>query len=126
MMKQSICVYLYVDSIVIESTGSGCCCHTIRLAHHLRILYLFDLKRSTNKDVRCYAIFFYFFRILHCDTIDGKPWTRAREVCKALRYEKKTVNIVKNHYSKESHTQKYQMSSVPTAGTPIYWPKDSQ
>ena len=29
-------------------------------------------------------------------TINEKPWTRAREVCKALRYEKKTVNIVKN------------------------------
>ena len=32
-------------------------------------------------------------------TINEKPWTRAREVCKALRYEKKTANIVKSYYS---------------------------
>ena len=32
-------------------------------------------------------------------TINEKLWTRAREVCKALRYEKKTANIVKSYYS---------------------------
>ena len=59
-------------------------------------------------------------------TINEKPWTRAREVCKAVRYEKKTANIVKSYYSKENYNQKYQMSSVPAAGTPVDWPKDSQ
>ena len=59
-------------------------------------------------------------------TINEKPWTRAREVCKALRYEEKTANIVKNHCSKENYAQKYQLSSVPAAGTPVGCPKDSQ
>ena len=59
-------------------------------------------------------------------TINEKPWTRARKVCKALRYEKKTANTVKNHCSKENYTQAYQMSSVPAAGTPVDWPEDSQ
>ena len=59
-------------------------------------------------------------------TINEKPWKRASEVCKPLRYEKKTAKIVKNHYSKENHAQKYQLSSVPPAGTNVDWPKDSQ
>ena len=59
-------------------------------------------------------------------TINEKPWTHAREVCKALRYEKKTANIVKNDFSKENCTQKYQMSSAPAAGTLVHWTKDSQ
>ena len=37
-------------------------------------------------------------------TIDENPWARAREVCRALRYEKKTTNIVKNDCSKKNHT----------------------
>ena len=46
-------------------------------------------------------------------------------MCKALRYEQKTTNIVKNQCGKENYAQKYQMSSVPAAGTPVDWPKDS-
>ena len=59
-------------------------------------------------------------------TINEKPWTRARKVCRALKYNKKTVNIVKNHCSKENYTQKYQLSSAHAACTPISWPKHSQ
>ena len=59
-------------------------------------------------------------------TINEKPWTRAKEVCTALQYNKKTANIVKNHCSKENYAQKYQMSGVPAAVTPVDWPKDSQ
>ena len=58
-----------------------------------------------------------------------KPWTRAREVCKALEYDaetSKTVKIIRGHCSPENITQKYQMSSVHAACTPIKWPKDSQ
>ena len=58
-----------------------------------------------------------------------KPWTRAREVCKALEHDaetSKTVNIIRGHCSPENITQKYQMSSVHAACTPIKWPKDSQ
>ena len=63
---------------------------------------------------------------LYVVTIKEKLWMRAREVCKALTYEEKTANIVKNHCSKENYTQKYQMNSVPAADTPVDWPKDPQ
>ena len=35
-------------------------------------------------------------------TINEKPWKHAREVCRALKYNKKTANIVKNHCSKKT------------------------
>ena len=38
----------------------------------------------------------------------------------------KTANIIKAHVSPEIITQKYQMSSVHAACTPMNWPKDSQ
>ena len=37
-----------------------------------------------------------------------------------------TFNIVTAHVSAENYAQKYQMSSVHTACTPINWPADSQ
>ena len=37
-------------------------------------------------------------------TIHEKVWTRAREVCKALEYNKKTADIVKTFCSKENYT----------------------
>ena len=48
---------------------------------------------------------------------------------RALEYDakiSKTVNIIKAHVSPENITQKYQMSSVHAACTPMNWPKDSQ
>ena len=54
-------------------------------------------------------------------TINEKTWTCAREVCKALEYNKKTA-----HVSPENYAQKYQMSNVPAAVTSINWPKDSR
>ena len=38
----------------------------------------------------------------------------------------KTANIIKAHVSPENITQKYQMSSVHAACTPVNWPKDSK
>ena len=62
-------------------------------------------------------------------TINEKPWTCAREMCRALEYDvktSKTANIIKAYWSPENITQKYQMSSVHASCTPINWPKDSQ
>ena len=56
-------------------------------------------------------------------TINEKPWTRAKEACRALEYGKATKTA---HVSPENYAQKYQMSSVPAATTPINWPKYSQ
>ena len=30
-------------------------------------------------------------------TVDGKHWTRAKEICKSLKYEKKTGNVIRDH-----------------------------
>ena len=59
-------------------------------------------------------------------TINEKPWTRARDVCRALEYNKKTTDIVKVFCSKENYVQKYQMISVSAANKPVDWPKDLQ
>ena len=59
-------------------------------------------------------------------TINDKPWNRAKEICKALQYNKKTANIVKNHCSKEYIQHKHQLAVVHAACIPINWPKDSQ
>ena len=53
-------------------------------------------------------------------TINETPWTCAKEMCRALKYNKKTADIIKNHCSKENYAQKYRLSS---ACTPINWPK---
>ena len=58
--------------------------------------------------------------------ISEKPWTRNREVCRALEENTKTAHVIKAHVSPENYTQQYQMSSVSAAVTPINWPKDSQ
>ena len=59
-------------------------------------------------------------------TINGKPWARAKEVCKALEYNKKTAQVIRAHCTRENYAQKYDLTSVTTAGTPVNWPKDSQ
>ena len=63
---------------------------------------------------------------LHVMTVNDKPWTHAREVCKAPKYNKKTANIVKNHCSTGNYAQKCQLNKVPTAGTTVNWSKDSR
>ena len=59
-------------------------------------------------------------------TINGKPWARAKEVCKALEYNKKTVHVIRGHCSRENYAHKYDLTSVTAAVTPLNWSKDSQ
>ena len=54
-------------------------------------------------------------------TINEKPWTRGKEIYRALEYNKKITDIVKAFCA-----QKYQMSGFTTAGKPVDWPKDLQ
>ena len=63
---------------------------------------------------------------LYVVTINERPWTRAREVCKALEYNKKTADPIKTFCSRESYAQKCQLSSVHATCTPIYWPRGSR
>ena len=62
-------------------------------------------------------------------TIDGKSWTRAKEICESLEYNKvtsKTANIIRAHCSIENITQKCQLIGVHDSCTPVLWPADSQ
>ena len=59
-------------------------------------------------------------------TINEKPWTRAREACRALEYNKKTADIVKTFCSGENYAQKWQLNKFPAAGNFMDWPKDSR
>ena len=40
---------------------------------------------------------------LYVVTINERPWTRAREVCKALEHNKKTADLIKAFCSRESY-----------------------
>ena len=53
---------------------------------------------------------------LYVVTVNGKHWTRAKDVCKALEYNKKTARVIRAHCSRENYAQKYDLTKVPTAG----------
>ena len=59
-------------------------------------------------------------------TINEKPWTRSREVCKALRYKKATRRVFRHHCVKENIQHKHQLGVVLTAGATVNWPRNSQ
>ena len=63
---------------------------------------------------------------LYVVTINEKPWTRTREVCKALRYNKKTANIVRYHCNRENYAHKWQLVGLVSEIKPVNWPRDSQ
>ena len=63
---------------------------------------------------------------MHFATINGKPWTRAKEVCKALRHEKAAKRVVRHHCTRENIQHKHQLAVVPRANTTVNWPRDSQ
>ena len=52
-------------------------------------------------------------------TVDGKHWTRAKEICKSLKYEKKTGNVIRDHVSNENITQKCQL--IGLTDTSVKW-----
>ena len=59
-------------------------------------------------------------------SINEKPWTRAKEVYKALQYNKETADIIKAFCSKEIFTHKYQLSEFTATENFMDWPKDSR
>ena len=56
--------------------------------------------------------------------INGKPWTHAREVCRALEYGKatKAADVVRHLCIKTNYTHKWQLAT----GTTVNWLKDFQ
>ena len=65
---------------------------------------------------------------LYVVTVNGKHWTRAKEVCKALEYNKKTsktANIIRALCSSENIRHMRELKGV-VSNTPLEWPKNSQ
>ena len=65
---------------------------------------------------------------LYVVTINEKPWTRAREVCRALEYGKSTkaADIVKHLCSRENYVHKYQLNKLVLEMNFMDWSKDSR
>ena len=59
-------------------------------------------------------------------TINGKSWTRAKEVCKALGYLKKTADVIKQLCSPENFAHKHELSKFPAVGNLVNWSSDSR
>ena len=59
-------------------------------------------------------------------TINEKPWTHTREVCKALEYNQKIAHVIKAHVSPENYAHKYQLSEFVSEMNFMDWPKDSR
>ena len=57
-------------------------------------------------------------------TVDGKPWTRAKEVCQALEYgdNSKTATIIKQLCSPENIAHKWELTKS-SADDLMNWPK---
>ena len=81
-------------------------------------------KRTKNKMP---SVMPFSFNAVECVvTINEKPLTRDKDVCKALQYNKKAADIIKAFSSKENFTHKYQLSEFPAAGNFMDWPKNSR
>ena len=57
-------------------------------------------------------------------TINGKHWTRAKEICQSLKYHRETGHVIRDHCSCENIRHKYEL--VGLADTSVQWPKNSQ
>ena len=59
-------------------------------------------------------------------TINRRPWTRAREVCKTLEYGKATkgADAVRNLCSRENYAHKWQLAQLVSETNFKDWPKD--
>ena len=61
---------------------------------------------------------------LYVVTINGKPWTRAKEVCKSLEYKKGRVrDALKKHVSIENKRHRFELQGGAVTEPPLEWPK---
>ena len=63
---------------------------------------------------------------LYVMTISGKLWTRAKEVYRALEYNKKITDLINAFRSRENYDQKHRLILLSTAGNFMDWPRDSR
>ena len=86
------------------------------------------LLQITNKKMSSVMPFAFNAVELYVVTVNGKPWTRAKEVCKALEYGENTKpkDVLKKHVSIENKQHQHQLKGWVTATQPLNWPKNSQ
>ena len=60
---------------------------------------------------------------LYVVTVNGKQWTRANEVCKALKYERRTIDILRRHVSIENKRHRFELHGGSVTEPPLEWPK---
>ena len=64
---------------------------------------------------------------LNTVTIRGKHWTRAVEVCKALEYQRKGKDVIREHVSIENKQHRYELQGGSESEPPPFdWPRNSQ
>ena len=65
---------------------------------------------------------------LNVVTVNGMPWTRAKEVCKALEYGENTKqkDVLKKHVSIKNKRHMRELKEVVSPNTLLKWPKNSQ
>ena len=72
----------------------------------------------------------FFFKVVELCVvaIHEKPWTHAREVCRALGYGKasKATDVVRELCSKTNYAHKWQLTGLIPETKLADWPKDSQ
>ena len=78
----------------------------------------------TNKKMSSVMPFAFNAVELHVVTVNGKPWTQAKELCKVLEYSKitKTADVIKQLCSRENYAQKWQLSKFVLKTNSINWP----
>ena len=74
---------------------------------------------------KMFLVLFTFKNVkLKVVAIKGKPWTRAKEMCKALEYSQSINHVIKAHCSRENYAHKYDLSKWSTADHLLNWPSD--
>ena len=58
--------------------------------------------------------------------INGRYWTRAKEVCASLKHQRDTSHIIRDHCSMENIRHKYELVAASDSDGPVQWPSDSQ
>ena len=114
--KESIKQFLKSNDLVLSKAPFCCPVYEYWLRIKLTKINMSSVMQFPFNGVKLYVM-----------TINEKPWTRAKEVCRALEYEKatKAAHVIKTFCSDKNYAQKYQMSDVVSEST-LDWPKDSQ
>ena len=63
----------------------------------------------TNKRMSSIMPFAFNAVEFYVVTVNGKHWTRAKEVCKALEYNKNIAHVIRAHCSRENYAHKYDL-----------------